>query len=161
MKKAIRRNKKNAFVFLLLLALNAAQAQVVSPFNKRTLKDTVTDYSFIVSGHFHGASTNISTFPASSLQANIDTLNKLKPLFLMSLGDMFLDVDQSYLDHYQKSLFDKLTMPLFNAVGNHDLSNGNMYEKVFGKSWFAFKAGMETFIVLNTEVDDGNIKSEQ
>lgn len=123
--------------------------------------DTSGTYSFIVSGHFHGASTNLSTYPASSLLANIDTLNALKPNFLMSLGDMFLDMDETYLNHYKKSLFEKLKMPLLNAVGNHDLSNGNMYEKVFGRTYFSFTDQSELFIVLNTEINDGSIKGEQ
>lgn len=135
--------------------------QAVSSFNKLEVTDTSNNYSFIVSGHFYGSSTNASTFPASSLQANIDTLNSLNSSFLMSLGDLFVDVNEMYISHYQKSLFDKLTMPLFNAVGNHDLSNGNMYEKVYGKSFFSFSKGKELFIVLNTEINDGNIKDEQ
>jgi hypothetical protein len=154
-------NKKSGITFCFVFAINLLSAQIVSPFNKRGVSDTLSNYSFIVSGHFHGASSNISTFPASSLQANIDTLNSLKPSFLMSLGDMFLDVNAAYLDHYQKSLFSKLKMPLFNAVGNHDLANGNMYEKVYGITYFSFKVRSEFYIVLNTEIDDGSITDEQ
>lgn len=146
---------------MLLLLVNFMQAQPVSPFNRLELKDTSANYSFIVSGHFHGASTNISSFPASSLLANIDTLNALHSSFLLSLGDMFQDVDEQYMVHYQKSLFDKLKMPVFNSVGNHDLSNGNLYEKVYGKTFFTFRKGTELFIVLNTEIDNGSIKGEQ
>lgn len=158
-KKSI--NKIIASIFAALLLINSLSAQIISPFNKLELKDTSNVYSFIVSGHFHGASTNSSTFPASTLQANIDTLNSLHSLFLMSLGDMFLDVNETYLQHYQKSLFDKLKMPLFNSVGNHDVSNGNMYEKVFGQSYFTFNNRTEVFIVLNTEINDGSIKDDQ
>jgi hypothetical protein len=135
--------------------------QIISPFNKRVIQDTSSNYSFIVSGHFHGSSTNQSGFPASTLLANIDTLNTLQPLFLMSLGDLFLDVNDTYIDHYQKSLFDKLKMPLFNSVGNHDLANGNRYEKMYGKSFFSFSCHGELFIILNTELNDGDIKGEQ
>lgn len=136
-------------------------AQTISPFNKRSIADTSASYSFIVSGHFHGESTNMSTFPASTLLAGIDTLNNIKPIFLMSLGDMFIDVNETYINHYQKSLFDKLEMPIFNAVGNHDLSNNNYYENVYGKTFFAFTNHSELFIVLNTEINDGRIKDEQ
>ncbi|MCE3280654.1 MAG: hypothetical protein K0S44_2845, partial [Bacteroidetes bacterium] len=52
-------------------------------------------------------------------------------------------------------------MPLINAVGNHDLANGNIYEKEFGKTYFSFLISTELFIVLNTELDDGSIKKEQ
>jgi len=146
---------------ILLLAAHTLVAQIVSPFNRREVKDTSAALSFIVSGHFHGASTNISGFPASSLQANIDTLNALHPGFLMSLGDLFLDVNDTYIAHYRKSLFDKLQMPLFNAVGNHDLANGNMYEKVFGKEYFTFTIHNTLIVVLNTEQDNGSIKGDQ
>jgi hypothetical protein len=142
------------------MTIQLLSAQIVSPFNNLAVVDTSTDYSFIVSGHFHGASTNISTFPAASLQANIDTLNALKPSFLISLGDLFLDVNETYIQHYQKSLFNKLKMPLFNAVGNHDLA-GDLYEKQFGKTFFSFIRKSELYIVLNTELNDGSIKNEQ
>ena len=137
------------------------QAQPVSPFNGLAVKDSSAEFSFLVSGHFHGASTNISGFPAASLQASIDTLNALHPAFLMSLGDLFLDVNDTYIAHYRKSLFNKLKMPLFNSVGNHDLANGNMYEKVFGREYFSFTLQGTLIVVLNTEEDNGSIKGDQ
>lgn len=136
-------------------------AQIISPFNKLKVKDTLSDYSFIVSGHFHGASSNTSTYPAATLLANIDTLNSVNAAFLMSLGDLFIDVNEIYINNYNKSLFNKLKMPLFNAVGNHDISNGNYYEKVFGKSYYSFLLNSELFIVLDTEQDDGSIVDGQ
>ncbi len=158
-----RKNINNTILiaFTLLVNCHVLSAQIVSPFNKLAINNSEADYSFIVSGHFHGASTNASTFPASTLLANIDTLNSLKPSFFMSLGDMFIDVNETYYNHYHKSLFDKLKMPLFNAVGNHDVSNGNMYEKFFGKEYFSFVKGQEAFIILNTESNDGSIKGDQ
>jgi calcineurin-like phosphoesterase family protein len=146
---------------MFLIAVQQLSAQLLSPFNKRELTDTSADYSFIVSGHFHGASDNISTFPAATVLAGIDTLNALKPVMLISLGDMFIDVNETYIEHYRKSLFSKLQMPIFNAVGNHDLSNGNMYEKIYGKTFFSFFYRSEAFIVLNTELNDGNIEGDQ
>ena len=150
---------KAAFVFLI--TMQSLLAQTISPFNKRTIADTSVNYSFIVSGHFHGSSANQSTFPAATLLASIDTLNKLDPSMLISLGDIFVDVNETYVNHYQNSLFKMLNMPLFNAVGNHDISNGNYYEKVFGKTYFAFILRSELFIVLNTELNDGSIEDEQ
>jgi hypothetical protein len=78
----------------------------------------------------------------------------------MSLGDLFLDVDDSNIKHYKYCLFDKLKMPLLNAVGNHDLAH-NIYEEKFGKTFFSFIHNSELFIVLNTEKNDGRIKDEQ
>jgi hypothetical protein len=148
-------------IFIQLVMCTILPAQIVSPFNGLSIQDTSRNYTFLVSGHFYGASTNASTFPASSLLANIDTLNSLNASFLMSLGDMFVDINDTYLKNYQKSLFHKLKMPLLNAVGNHDIANGNKYETIFGKEFFAFTKGTERFIILNTEINDGSIKNEQ
>lgn len=156
-----KHNYTYSFLLLQLVLSVCVFAQPISPFNKLQLKDTAVNYSFIVSGHFYGASSNASTFPASSVQANIEQLNDQHAAFLMSLGDLFMDVNEQYLDHYQKSLFNKLTLPLFNAVGNHDVSNGNKYEKIFGPTFFSFRKGTELFFVLNTEQDDGSIKNAQ
>ena len=154
-------NKIALFLFSFFVLIQFATAQVVSPFNKLAVEDTSDNYSFIVSGHFHGASSNQSTFPASTIIAGVDTLNSLHPSFLMSLGDMFLDVNQTYITNYQKCLFNKLNMPLFNAVGNHDLSNGNMYEKVYGRTYYSFVFHSNLVVALNTEMNDGSLKGEQ
>jgi len=157
----MKKEYKYLIFFSIYLLSTSLFAQPVSPFNKLRINDSVNEYCFIVSGHFHGQSNNASTFPAATVLAGIDTLNALQPNFLMSLGDLFMDVDDIYLQHYKTSLFDKLKIPLFNAVGNHDLSNGNRYEKEFGKSYFSFQVSSELFIVLNTELNDGSIKGEQ
>jgi hypothetical protein len=148
-------------VAIAALLFSSMSAQVISPFNKREVKDTSEKYSFIVSGHFHGSSTTRSFFPASSLLASIDTLNKLAPAFLMSLGDMFIDVDENYINLYRKSFFNKISFPLFNSVGNHDLANGNKYGAEFGKTFSFFRLASELYIILDTELDDGSIKGEQ
>lgn len=154
-------NKIGISIFLcFLLIFNLASGQVISTINNLPIKDSSQNYSFFVSGHFHGASTNISSFPASSLLANLDSINSYNPSFIISLGDLFLDVNETYISHYKYSLFNKLKMPLFNAVGNHDLA-GNYYEKYFGKTFFSFTHKSELFIVLNTEINDGSIKDEQ
>ena len=155
------RIRYSLFLLLLVCLVNEHFSQVVSPFNNQTIGKTAGDYSFIVSGHFHGASTNRSSFPASSLLANIDTLNALNPLFLVSLGDLFIDVNETYINNYQRSLFNKLKMPLFNVVGNHDVSNGNMYKKIYGETFFTFGIGTELYIFLDTEMNDGDLKGRQ
>jgi hypothetical protein len=154
-------NKVTTLCALFAIIMQISVAQVISPFNKMQISDSAGSYSFIVSGHFHGASTNYSGFPASTLLGNIDTLNSLESAFLISLGDIFLDVNTSSIENYNKSFFRKLKTPLFNAVGNHDRANGNKYEELYGKSFFWFGKQSEIFIILNTELSDGNIKGEQ
>jgi hypothetical protein len=154
--------QKSKLSFLIFFfCLGSLAARVVSPFNRLELKDTSEDYSFVVSGHFYGSSCESSGYPAATLLAGIDTLNGLHASFMISLGDMFMDVNDGYIRNYQKSLFSKLQMPLFNAVGNHDVANGNLYAKVFGPSWYSFRVQDDVFILLDTETDDGSISAEQ
>lgn len=131
-----------------------------SPFNGLTIPDsTGNNYSFLISGHFHGSSSNLSGFPAASLLSNLDLINESKATFMMSTGDLFLDVTKD-IPLYKKSFFDKLQIPLFNVVGNHDLS-GKVYQQNFGPTWSAFRLSTEQFIFLDTEEEDGKIIHEQ
>src|SRR5688500_16545784 len=90
----------------------------VSPFNHKAVQiDSTGSYSFIVSGHFYGDGTNKTGYPANTLLANLDHINESDACMLICLGDLFMDI-KNEIPNYQMSLFDKLEIPLFNAVGN-------------------------------------------
>lgn len=151
-------NKHFFFIALFFSSLLGFSQQ--SPFNKLSVQiQDSSNFSFIVSGHFHGSSSNRSGFPASTLLANLDTLNSSNAAFIVCLGDLFMDV-KSNIPNYNKSLFSKLSKPLFNVVGNHDLS-GNAYQENFGETHFSFSIGENSFIFLDTERDNGDIEKEQ
>jgi hypothetical protein len=132
-----------------------------SPFNGISItSDSIgDDYSFFVSGHFYGGGGNVSGYPASTLLANIDMINASGKHFLMCNGDLFKDV-QSNIPLWQKSLFSKLKIPLFNAVGNHDLSD-NVYQENFGKTYYSFMYNGDLFMVLDAETDGSQISGDQ
>ena len=101
-----------------------------SPFNNHGVEvEDENVVRFIVGGHFHGASTNTSGFPASTMLGGIDIINAQNPDFIISLGDMFLSVKKD-MKNYPRVLFDKLNAPLFNAVGNHDVEENNYKKKL-------------------------------
>jgi hypothetical protein len=152
-------NRLKLVIFILFLSVTL-WSQTRSPFNHLELKDT-TVYSFIVSGHWHGASTNTSTYPAATVLASLDSFNSLSPGFILLAGDLYLDINERYISNYERSLFRKLRSPIFNAVGNHDLSNNNLYTKVYGNTWFSFRLGRQLYIFLDTEKNDGSIQGEQ
>lgn len=146
------------FIFVLFTSLT--NAQLVSGFNDLPIRvNNSGSYSFYVGGHFHGSSTNLSGYPASSLLANLDELNSDTNSFIISTGDLFLDIKNN-IPNYKKSLFSKLKIPLFNAVGNHDVS-GDIYNSNFGATWHYFIIGTELYIILDAEINDGSIKGEQ
>lgn len=78
---------------------------------------------------------------------------------LVCLGDLFKDVKNDH-SYYQRSLFSSLELPLFNAVGNHDLTD-DYYQKNFGETYYSFEIDNDIHLVLDTELDDGNITTEQ
>lgn len=159
-------NKLKAFLTLLLLAftsapVSATQPRTGSPFNGlRVVEDSAaTSYSFWVSAHFYGGSGNVSGYPASTLLANLDMINASDEKFLVCAGDLFKDV-QNDIPKFKRSLFDKLQKPLFNAVGNHDVS-GNVFTDNYGSTYYYFGYQGDRFIILDTELDGSSISGNQ
>lgn len=135
-------------------------AQQKSPFNSFLVNaDSSGNYNFIVSGHFYGDGTNKSRYPVNTLLGNLDWINNSNNVMLVCLGDLFMDVKND-IPQYKTSLFDKLNLPLFNAVGNHDLTE-NIYQNNFGATFYYFWLGRDIHFILDTEIDNGDIKDEQ
>lgn len=143
----------------ILLVTGFAYSQK-SPFNHTSIElDSTGDYSFIVSGHFHGDGNNKSGMPVNTLMANMDWINQSEADFMVCLGDLFLNIEKD-IPAYQSHFFDRLEMPLFNVVGNHDLEE-QVYQDNFGETSFEFDLNGERHIFLDTERDDGDLKGDQ
>ncbi len=57
---------------------------------------------------------------------------------------------------------DRVTVPLFNAVGNHDLKNGRtFYQSNFGQTYYSFEYGSLQIIVLDTVISHCYIEGHQ
>ena len=126
--------------------------------NEEVLKDS---FHFLVGGHLYGNSSTYSGYPASTILGSIDTINDSGAHFFISLGDLFMDVKYD-LATYNTSFLQKLNIPIFNAVGNHDLSKFGTYQRAFGENtYYSFEQGSSLFLVLDTELDDGSIQAEQ
>jgi hypothetical protein len=116
-----------------------------------------SNYSFCISGHFYGNSSNSTGYPANSVLGNLDLLNQ--QAFVITLGDLFRDIKND-IPFYRKSFLSKLKVPIYNAVGNHDLS-GNVYQENFGRTFYKFSTNGITHIVLDTELGDSKIDGIQ
>ena len=145
---------------IFLSFFGGVYSQFKSTFNNRIISvDRGEDYSFIISGHFYGDGSNKTGYPANTLLANLDWINNSDAEMLVCLGDLFMDIKKD-MPFYEASLFSQLQMPLVNAVGNHDLT-GNVYEENYGKTFYKFQLGSDIHLVLDTELDDGNIEGSQ
>lgn len=148
---------------LLLISLgiffNVVVYSKTSPFNDVKLNTDVEEYTFVVSGHFFGETHNESGLPTNTLLANIDWLNNRDHLMLITLGDVFRDVTRDP-KYYESTFFSKLKIPMFNAVGNHDLTD-DVYQKKYGKTHFYFFVNDDCHIILDTEMDNSDIEGDQ
>ena len=131
--------------YFMITASFGADKIVASSINGKLLNPLKvhSDYSFLLAGHIYG-SHNKSIFPAASLLANIELLNDLKPDFMVLLGDIVSGCNELEFAKLRESFLTKVTFPVFNAVGNHDVPNDDLrvlYEKHFGKTFFSFEVG--------------------
>lgn len=154
---------KRTSISLMVFTTSALSclAQVVSPITKRAvvIPDSSATYRFLVSGHWYGAGTSRSGFPASTVQGNIEKLNATGASFFLLTGDIFQNT-KSDQARYTPALYDRLHIPLFNAVGNHDL-DGDFYAGLFGNTSMQWDVRSDRFIILDTEQDDSNINGDQ
>lgn len=159
-----------ALAFLLFAYASSAQR---SPFNFLQVEVTgnTGHYRILIGGHFHGASTNKSGYPAATLLANLDTINSLGANLFLSTGDLFMDPVKDW-PRYERSLFSKLKIPLFNAPGNHDLGSDDVpivdgrVEYAIGNICELIEApenpfGPPVVVLLNTEVNEGTFSDAQ
>ncbi|MFT7611139.1 MAG: hypothetical protein ACI9J3_000081 [Parvicellaceae bacterium] len=145
---------------LLLLCCCIGQAQQPIGINKVSLGiPDSSSYSYYVSAHFYGGNQNVSGYPASTILGNVDLLNAASNSFTICSGDLFKDIRGQW-KLYDTTFFNKLTKPLFNAVGNHDVTD-DLFETHYGPTSYYFQIGKDIHVVLNTEADDGSIKGEQ
>lgn len=151
-------NRFPALFFVLACSVVSAQR---SPFTGTAVvpPDSSGVYRLIFGAHFHGASNSRSGYPAATVLANIDTINALSANALFSAGDLFLD-PASDIPRFERSLFSKLTVPLFNAPGNHDVESPKYAER-YGPTFGVVAMGADRILWINTELDNGSIRGEQ
>lgn len=119
-----------------------------------------SSFSFTVTGHIYGDGTNKSGYPASTFLGNMDFIeDSLQSGFVLLTGDVFSDIKNDYA-FYKKSVFSKMDIPLYNAVGNHDIS-GSFYQENIGETYYSFIIGNNVFILLDAETDDSQIIGDQ
>ncbi len=104
-------------------------------------------------------------------QMAIDKVNQLKPDFVITGGDNVFDVmrgNQQRADslfNLYKNMVKGFTMPVYHAIGNHDLFaiyeespekedhpdyKYGMFERYFGKTYYSFDHKGWHFIILNS-----------
>jgi len=150
---------------LFISACNSPQRKVVT-------KDEVEfDFVFMTDIHLQPEKNAVEGFNQA-----IDTVNKINPDFVITGGDLVMDVlGQSFersdmlFDLYQKSQ-ERFNMPVYNSMGNHEIfgiyeESGiekdhpeygeKMFENRIGKRYYSFDHKGWHFIILDGIEDTG------
>lgn len=149
---------------LLLLTATTIFSQVI----KNSSADSFT-FVFCTDIHVQPERNAVQGFTQA-----IDTINKLKPSFVLTGGDLIMDaLGQTYgradsLYNLYQEITKKFQMPVYNTIGNHEIygiykKSGadpshpefgeKMFEKRLGKSYYSFGYGGWKFMVLNSIED--------
>lgn len=157
--------RAHTIAFALLLCFPASAQR--SPFNGLEVlpADSTGHYRILIGGHFHGESSNRSGYPASTLLANLDTINALGAHLFLSTGDLYMDARKDS-SRYAKAFFSKLKVPFFNAPGNHDIGGKESSDPVefdlpFDPGRRSDTVFYDRILVLNTEEDGGSLRGDQ
>lgn len=159
--------RRQRLVFLLVCGLvTGAGAGEISPFNGVALPVVRGRhaYRFVTGGHLYGTPDTPSVYPSGSVLGNLPRINESGADLFVTLGDIYRVADDVHMSRYLDAVAKRLQMPMFNAVGNHDIRDGYeraRYEAAFGPTYHAFGYGGDRFIVLDSEAAGGNIEGAQ
>jgi len=157
---------------ILLMALMVTGIIIIASSCRKKAKAETFSFAFISDIHLQPESNAVQGF----LEA-IDTINDLKPDFVITGGDLIMDAlrqrhgkADSLYTLYQETA-KSLKMPVYNTMGNHEIygiyrSSGadpadpdygeKMFENHFGKSYYSFDHKGWKFMILNSIEDAGN-----
>ncbi len=124
------------------------------PWTSENFKNNPNNFQFVVIGDRTGGADVRGIFERA-----MDQLNLLQPEFVVSVGDLI----EGYTDdtarltaewEHMDGIINKLEMPLFRTVGNHDLGNDTMKQvwlERHGADYYHFVYRNVLFLVLNSE----------
>lgn len=118
-------------------------------------------FSFVVTGHAYGRPGANRPRPSSTLVLGASLLWQDTPDFSMLLGDTVFGWQPQDLGGTMPFLRTSLPQPVFNVLGNHELTDLETHVGHFGTPWSAFDHGGCRMIVLDSESDPWLISGQQ
>ncbi|MBI9048845.1 MAG: metallophosphoesterase [Anaerolineaceae bacterium] len=119
------------------------------------------NFKFIVYGHGYGSGLDPDEYPSVNLRDNLDHLLSMKPAFFISLGDMVEESNEQQFDDLDQLLISRIDVPVFNAVGNHDIKDRALYSSRYGETFYSFHYANAIIFILDTEIEDYFIQNDQ
>ncbi len=136
----------------LMLSANLLNAQ-----NESTL------YSFFIAGHTSGVPGVNSIGLYQSFKDKFGYIQSREEIeFGVLLGDIVVQGGATAQDWDEVDAdIDSLGLPVYFAVGNHDMENRPLFESRYGPTYYSFIYQDDLFIVLDPNIDGWSIKGEQ
>ncbi len=119
-------------------------------------------YSFFIAGHTSGKSgiNNIGLHPPFKNQFGyIQGRPEIK--FGVFTGDIVGDNPTSQDWDEIGGDIDSLGLPVYFAVGNHDMERRRLYERRYGRTYSSFTFQDDLFIILDPNIEGWSIRDEQ
>ncbi|MBN1415844.1 MAG: metallophosphoesterase [Bacteroidales bacterium] len=118
-------------------------------------------YSFFVAGHTYGKPgvDNIGVHPPFRKKFDLIRQDTLIELGVFT-GDIVISGTAANWDEIDRDA-EELGIPVYFAVGNHDMSNRELYESRYGDTYYSFIYNNDLFIILDPNLDGWNIRHEQ
>ncbi len=141
---------KHLIILVYLLFSLTGQAQ-----NRQIL------YSFFVAGHTYGQ-PGIKSGLHPPFKKKFDYIrNRPEIKFGVFTGDIV--AANPTADDWDKvdADIETLGLPVYFAVGNHDMENRELFESRYGDTYYSFSFQNDLFIVIDPNIDGWNISGEQ
>lgn len=140
---------------------NLARIDGLSINDKPLNESTDEEYLIIVAGHIYGSNKSTAPHPAQSFINKLSYFADLNPSLMVLLGDIVPRGSTADFQDLEESILFDQDYPIFNAVGNHDVENRQLYEDRYGSTYFYFPYRSAYFIILDTELDNCKISGDQ
>jgi hypothetical protein len=129
---------------------------------QRTLSSTEStkQYSFFVAGHTYGVPDVDNPGVHPPFKALFPQINSSHIDWGVFTGDIVIESTPTDWDEVDADLA-ALTPPVHFVVGNHDISDRDLFTSRYGPTYHSFEYGKDLFVILDTEFDPCNISGEQ
>jgi hypothetical protein len=119
-------------------------------------------YSFFIAGHTYGKAGVNKVGLDPPFKAQFDSIKQQKNIELGVLTGDIVSPHPSLQDWIEVDAdVASLGMPVYFAVGNHDMENRSVYEERYNKTYYSFVHKSDLFIVIDPNIDAWNIGGAQ
>ena len=124
------------------------------------LTASAKQYSFFVAGHTYGIPSVADHGIHPPFKALFPQINSSNLDFGVFTGDIVTSGTLSKWDEIDTDLAE-LTPQVHFVVGNHDMTNRDLFVSRYGPTYYSFEYRGDLFIMLDGELDPCNISNEQ